>query len=263
MIALLFCCVIMQAQELFVVTEPASNMPTGSIGFRLNQSLNKKVLGSGYNYFLMPEWMWGANKKLMIHSSLFVSNRSNTLEIEGGSIYAKYRFFSVDDLHSHFRMAGFGRYSLNNAVIGQEAIDIMRHNSGYEFGLIATQLLGKVAVSSSLSFEKALHNQNHNFPVSQTDNATNYTLSFGKLMYPKKYTNFKQTNINTMVEFVGQTLNGNGKSYLDVVPSIQFILNSQARIDIGYKTQLVSSVNRVSPNGILFNFEYTFFNLIN
>jgi hypothetical protein len=39
-------------------------------------------------------------------------------------------------------------------------------------------------------------------------------LSFGKLMYPKKYTSFKQTNINLMVEFVGQTINENGKSYL-------------------------------------------------
>jgi hypothetical protein len=30
-------------------------------------------------------------------------------------------------------------------------------------------------------------------------------------MYPKKYTNYKQTNINLMVEFV-QTINENGKS---------------------------------------------------
>jgi hypothetical protein len=49
-------------------------------------------------------------------------------------------------------------------------------------------------------------------------------------MYPKKYTNYKQTNINLMVEFVGQTINENGKSYLDVVPAIQFIINSQARL---------------------------------
>jgi hypothetical protein len=27
-----------------------------------------------------------------------------------------------------------------------------------------------------------------------------------------------------MLEFVGQTINENGKSYLDVVPAIQFIL---------------------------------------
>jgi hypothetical protein len=38
-----------------------------------------------------------------------------------------------------------------------------------------------------------------------------------------------------MVEFVGQTINENGKSYLDVVPAIQFIINSQARFDLAYR----------------------------
>jgi hypothetical protein len=38
-----------------------------------------------------------------------------------------------------------------------------------------------------------------------------------------------------MVEFVGQTINENGKSYLDVVPAIQFIINSQARVDLAYR----------------------------
>ena len=58
-------------------------------------------------------------------------------------------------------------------------------------------------------------------------------------MYPKKYTSFKQTNINTMLELIGQTITENGKSYLDVVPSIQFIINSQARIDLGLQKRIV------------------------
>ena len=76
----------------------------------------------------------------------------------------------------------------------------------------------------------------------ESKNALNYTFSVGKLMYPKRYTSFKQTNINTMLEFVGQTLPSSGKSYLDVVPSVQFIINSQARIDIAYKKELYSSI---------------------
>ena len=80
-------------------------------------------------------------------------------------------------------------------------------------------------------------------------------------MYPKKYTNFKQTNINTMIEFVGQTLNENGKSYLDIVPSVQFIINSQARIDFAYKHELYSSMLRSAPNGFYLNLEYNFFNV--
>ncbi len=64
-----------------------------------------------------------------------------------------------------------------------------------------------------------------------------------------------------MLEFVGQTLNDNGKTYIDVVPSVQFIFNSQARVDIGYRRELYSSMIRSAPNGVYLNFEYTFFNI--
>ena len=250
------------AQELFVVTDPASNVPAGSLSVRMGQSLFKEQFESGYNYHLMPELTWGINKNLMVRSSVFVSNRNNQLVTEGASFYTKYRFLSTDDLHSHFRMAAFGRYSFNNADIHQEQIEIMGHNTGFETGIVATQLIKKVALSTSVSFEKAFDNKpDYKFPASQSDNATNYTLSFGRLMYPKKYTNFKQTNINTMVEFVGQTLNENGKSYLDIVPSNQFIIDSQARIDVAYRQELYSSMLRSAPNGFYLNLEYTFFNV--
>jgi hypothetical protein len=250
------------AQELFVVTDPASNVPASSLSVRMGQSLFKELYKTGYNYHLMPEVTWGINKNLMVRTSAFVSNRSNQLVTEGASFYAKYRFLSTDDLHSHFRMAAFGRYSFNNADIHQEQIEIMGHNTGFETGIVATQLIKKVAISTTVSFEKALNNKpDHKFPALQSDNATNYTLSIGRLMYPKKYTNFKQTNINTMLEFVGQTLNENGKSYLDIVPSVQFIINSQARIDVGYRQELYSSMLRSAPNGFYLNLDYTFFNV--
>lgn len=61
-----------------------------------------------------------------------------------------------------------------------------------------------------------------------------------------------------MVEFVGQTLHNNGKSYFDIVPSIQFIIFSQARIDVAYRQELYSSMLRSAPNGFYLNLEYTF-----
>jgi hypothetical protein len=64
-----------------------------------------------------------------------------------------------------------------------------------------------------------------------------------------------------MVEFVGQMINENGKSFLDVVPAIQFIFNSQARLDLAYRKELMSSMVRSAPNGFYFNLYYTFFNL--
>ena len=138
---------------------------------------------------------------------------------------------------------------------------MMGMNSGYEAGLVATQLIKKVALSSTVSYGHAFDNNNYNFPDTQGNSALNYTFSVGKLMYPKKYTSFKQTNINTMLEFVGQTITENGKSYLDVVPSIQFIINSQARVDFGYKKELYSSMERLTSDGFLLKLEYTFFNV--
>ena len=254
-----------KAQELFVVTEPASNVPAESIGFKFGQSLMKEQYKAGYNYHMMPEITWGISKELMVRVSGFISNRnskSTQLKTEGGSLYAKYRFLSTDDLHSHFRMSVFGRYSFNNADIHQEEIETMGHNSGFEAGIVATQLIKKVAISTSLSVERATdNNPDYPFPDSQSNTAFNYTVSFGKLMYPQKYSDYKQTNINLMIEFVGQTLNENRKSFLDVVPSVQFIINSQARIDLAYKRELYSSMLRSAPNGFYLNLQYTFFNL--
>lgn len=251
-----------KGQELFVMTEPASNMPAGSIGIRTMNSFmfNKS---NNLNYHLMPEIMWGINQKWMVHLQSFQSNRATPgLKVEGGSFYVKYWFYSNDDIHKHFRLASYSRVSLNRADIHQEEIETMGHNSGGEIGLIATQLVNKLAISTAVSYEKAIDNTSENkFPVTQSNNATNYTLSFGRLMYPRIYKTLKQTNINLMVEFLGQTLNQNGKSNLDVVPSIQFIIMSRARIDLAYRKELYSNMVRTAPNGFIIKFEYTIFNV--
>ena len=249
------------AQELFVMTEPASNVPAGSVGVRVGQSFLKNQFESGWMYNLSPEITWGINKNLMVRSSAFFSNENNELALNGGGVYAKYRFLSVDDMQSHFRMAAFGQYSYSNAAIYQEAIDLTAGNSGFEAGLVATQLIHKVAISSSLSFVRALNNNDYQFPEDLGNSAVNYTLSVGKLMHPKKYTSFKQTNINAMLEFVGQTITENGNSYLDIVPSIQFIINSQARVDLAYQKELYSSIYRTATDGVILKLEYTFFNV--
>ncbi len=232
-IGLLYIISFLGAQELFVVTDPASNMPAGSSNIRLSQSLFKELLEDGYNYHLMPEVSYGINKNLMIRAASFLSNRNNRLYLEGGSLFAKYRFFSSDDIHSHFRLAAYGRVSKNRADIHQEQIETMGHNSGAELGLIATKLV---------------------------HTAINYSLSWGRLMYPKTYKSYKQTNINLMFEFLGQTLSDNRKTFIDGTAAIQFIVNSQSRIDLAYRKSLFSNMLRSAPNGIYLNFEYTFFN---
>ncbi len=262
-ILLVFFAVQVSAQELYVFTEPASNMAAKSIGLRLNNYFLKEKNFSKTDYHLIPEIMFGAGKKLMIHGDVFFSNRNKNFNAEGGSVYAKYRFLSDDDVQKHFRMAAFARVSVNNSVIDQEEINLYGFNSGFEAGIVATQLLHKVAISSGISFVKAIDNTNKNkYPYSSDNrNAINYTLSFGKLMLPKEYNSYRQTNLNLLLEFLNQYNIGSGKYYVDIAPAAQLIINSVARVDLGYRQQLGSSLVRTSPNGFFLRLEYNFFNV--
>ncbi|MFT3678883.1 MAG: hypothetical protein QM791_01345 [Ferruginibacter sp.] len=251
------------AQELFAVTEPASNMAAGSIGARMDHSLMDELNTSKINYHFIPEIMVGVSGKLMTHANLFFSNRNKDFGFEGGSIYTKYRFLSRDATQRHFRMAVFGRWSFNKSDIHQEEINMYGHNTGFEMGVVATQLLRKVAISSGLSFAEAYDNGNNNKFVYGTENsrALNYTFSVGKLMLPKQYKNYRQTNLNLMLEFLSQLNMGSGKYYLEIAPSAQLIFNSQGRVDIGYKQELGASLSRTAPNGFFIRLEYNVFNV--
>lgn len=251
-----------QAQELFSMTEPASNMAAGSIGFRIDNSIMDETNTFKINYHLIPEIRIGVSKKLMINGNAFFSNRSNKLKPEGGSFYAKYRFLSNDAVQKHFRMAAFGRMSFNNSDIHQEEINMYGHNTGFEAGIVATQLLHKVALSSTISVAKAFNNGNSNKFVYGTKNskAINYSFSIGKLMLPKEYASYRQTNINLMVETLSQVNTGSGKYYIDIAPAMQLIFNSQSRIDIGYRKQLSNNLLRTAPNGFFIRIEHNFFN---
>ena len=79
------------AQELFNYAEPASNMPAKSIGIRLtNNILDEQHLGRT-TYQLLPEIMWGVNKKLMLHADAVMSSSTPPFLVVGAGVYAKYR----------------------------------------------------------------------------------------------------------------------------------------------------------------------------
>ena len=250
-----------KAQELFSMTEPASNMPSKSIAFRFDHLIMDEINSAKINYHLIPQIRLGISKKLMLNGSAFFSNRNKQFKGEGGSLYAKYRFLSNDALQRHFRMAAFGTISYNNSDIHQEEINMMGHNTGFEVGLVATQLLYKVALSSSLSFVKALDNGNHNKFIYGLENskAINYSFSVGKLMLPKQYHNYQQTNLNFMTEILSQVNMGSGKYFLDIAPTVQLIINSATRIDLGYRKEISSNFLRTAPNGFVIRIEHNLF----
>jgi hypothetical protein len=250
------------AQELFSATEPASNMASGSIAFRMDHLIMDEINSQKINYHLVPGIRVGITKKLMFDGNVFFSNRTEKLKFEGGSLYAKYRILNNDAVQRHFRLAVFGMASVNNSDIHQEELNLYGHNTGFEAGIVATQLLHKVALSSSVAIIKVLDNSQGNKYVYglSSSRATNYSFSVGKLMLPKEYNDYRQTNVNLMVETLAQVNNGSGKYYVDVVPTLQLIFSSESRVDIGYRKQLGGNLIRTAPNGFFLRLEHTFFN---
>lgn len=253
---LLWLCVAM-AQELYVNTEPASNMATNSLGIRLeNQGYFKPV----YKNRSILELMYGANKNLMVHGTAYLSDYYQSRQrFEGVSAYAKYRFYSVDSVQRHFRMSAFAKLATINNPIPNQEIALEGDNSGVQGGLVATQLLHKLALSGSASYLRAFENRGGYEAV--TRNSVGYTLSAGYLLFPKQYTNYEQTNVNLYVELLGKTNPGQGQSYLDIAPAVQFIFNSVLRLDLSYRTPLANRMVRNTQNMYLVRVEYNLFNL--
>jgi hypothetical protein len=248
------------AQELYVNTEPASNMAAKSLAIRLeNQGYNTNGLKNRSTL----ETMYGANKNLMLHAALYASNfYQPTQRFEGASAYAKYRFLSIDSVQTHFRGAVFAKLStINNPLVNQE-IALEGDNSGWQSGVVFTQLLHKLALSGSASYLHAFNNTGgYVLPVGNARDAIGYTLSAGYLLLPKTYTGYNQVNLNLYVELLGKNNPGYGQSYLDVAPAVQLIFNSVFRVDFAYRTPLYGNMLRNSQNMYLVRLEYNLFNI--
>ena len=247
------------SQELYVNTEPASNMATNSLGIRLE---NQGYFGP-YKTRTTLETMFGASRHLMIHGSLYLSDYYEPQQhLEGGSVYAKYRFLSVDSVQKHFRGAVFAKVSSSNNPIPYQEITLDGDNSGLQGGVVFTQLLHKLALSGSASYLHAWNNAGgFNLPAWHAQNAMAYTLSVGYLLLPKTYTTYSQTNLNIYAELLGKTNPGSRQSYLDAAPAVQLIFNSLIRVDFSYRVPLYSSMERNTAHVYLVRVEYNLFNL--
>ncbi|HVS91047.1 MAG TPA: hypothetical protein VHE59_03380 [Mucilaginibacter sp.] len=248
------------SQELYVNTEPASNMATHSIGIRLE---NQGYFSPEYKTRTSLEAMVGASKTLMVHGTLYISDYyHNYQHFEGGSVYAKYRFLSVDSVQSHFRGAVFAKASAINNPLPNQEIGLEGDNSGFQTGVVFTRLIHKLAISGTASYLHDFDNLGgYNVPVTNARNAVGYTLSAGYLLLPRKYENYNQVNVNVYAELLGKSNPGYGQSYLDVAPAVQFIFNSFLRLDFSYRTPIYNSMIRTSANTYLVRLEYNLFNV--
>lgn len=257
----------MNGQELYVYTEPASNMPAHSISVKLTDHF--VTSNSRYDRFshrIMPQVMFGISKKFMFHIGGTIANmHTPDFRYESVNFYAKYRFLSKDEIHKHFRMAAFVDASATKAPFHYDEITLMGDKNGIEAGIIATQLWNKFALSGTVSHTQVLDKSRNDkviYVPSRIYQAMNYSLSGGLLVFPKEYTDYKQTNVNLYAELLAEQTLDIKKHCVDLAPAIQFIFNSNAKLNIGYRFQVSSNMQRMATNSWLVSFERTFLNAL-
>jgi hypothetical protein len=247
------------AQELYVFTEPASNMPSHSISGKVTGKYSKHPGATNHMQRYTPEIMFGLNKKWMVHfASTFSDMYTKNMRWESARTYVKYRFLSNDEVHKHFRMAAFGEYSFSRNIGIFDDIGIEGDMSGFQGGVIATQLWNKLALSSTLSYLQTYQNKSTDIQVFIPKKSFNYSLSAGYLVFPLNYKNFRQTNFNVYAELLGQRTLDMKKYVLDFAPAVQLIFNSNAKLNIGYRFQLNGNMYRMAEKSWVISFERTF-----
>lgn len=251
------------AQELYLYTEPASNVPSKSISAKLSANYLEQRRGDR-GYLLQryrPEVYMGISKNFMLKASgTFADMHADDLKFESVSLYGKYRFLSKDEAHRHFRMAAFADASLSRVPFNYEEISLMGDKTGAEAGVVATQLINKLALSGIVSHVQVLDKSRFgSAPLNLPYQAMNYSLSAGYLLFPRKYEHYGQTNFNVYTEVLAQQALDQKNYYIDMAPGLQFIFNSNSKLNLGYRFQLGGDMSRMSRSSVLLSFERTFF----
>lgn len=248
------------AQELFVFTEPASNMPAKSISVKLSAKVGEHESPYKFMQRYTPEVMFGVNKNWMVHLAPTFSNMfSSNQRWESARAYGKYRFFSDDEVHKHFRMAVFGEASYSRNLALYDEVNTEGDQSGFQGGFIATQLWKKLAVSTTLGYAHSIISKKAGIPLFVPNDAFNYSLSAGYLVFPLNYKSYKQTNLNVYAELLGQRSLDMKKYVIDFAPAIQLIFNSNMKLNFGYRFQIKNSyMYRMMPRTYTVSIERTF-----
>jgi hypothetical protein len=255
------------AQELYVFSEPASNMPAKSMGVKMTAMVGKGVHSKRTLQRYMPEFMLGLNKNWMVHANVTVSDmHQDKMIFESARLYAKWRFLSKDQLHKHFRMAAFGAVTYSRNHLDHNEINLMMGDQGgIQAGIIATQLWHKLAVSGTVSLNEVIDEERRkNIPGLHAYRSVNYSLSAGYLILPFEYKDYDQTNLNFYVELLGSRLVDwpYEKYYVDLAPAFQLIFKSNSKLNLGYRFQLSSDIYRLMRESFLISYDYTFLNAL-
>lgn len=255
----------LNAQELYVFTEPASNMPAKSVGIYASDRILKDIHTLTTTHRTTLGLQYGINKALMVHGYTSFSDMYG-LGYRWESIrgYAKYRFLSVDQVHKHFRAAAFGRFAYSKNRWVYDEVDLDGDQGGWQLGLVATQLLHKLAVSASGSMNRVLYFEKDKSLRPPVRNAFDYSLSAGYLLLPQAYKDYKQTNLNIYCELLGQKSLDDNKYYVDIAPALQLIFNSATKVNFGARFELKGNMHRMANpyRTFMISIEHTILNVV-
>jgi hypothetical protein len=180
--------------------------------------------------------------------------------IEGVNLYSKYRFLTRDGYHTHFRMAVFGQGCKSFVAHDNAEPTLLTDNSGYGGGIIATYLHEKFAISFTGGFIKPLLYKQKDIDIKfKSGNAAYAELSLGYRLFPIHYASYSDININIYSEFKFEQYGAayveqhgrqidfsiysannpyayselSSSYYVDGHFGVQFISNSNSRLDVG------------------------------
>ncbi len=239
------------SQELYINTEAASLIPKGTKVIRFNYSnifLNQTNEKESVKNALLftPSLAYGLSKKIMISGSFQFSNKPYEKDLgtnfgfNGFKLYSKQRIFTTDKQKNHTRLSSFVKYSFHKEKFMKSNIDLELQDNGFEFGLIGTQLIKKLAISITSAYTRVndIYDKSNNlFRLGTLKNS----ISAGYLVFPRKYKSYKQTNFNIYLEYITNTITNKSfperfnKFSSTLAPGIQFIILSRSRLDFSYK----------------------------
>jgi hypothetical protein len=283
------------SQELFPLNEPASNVPKGVLGIRAMGETYQEIkrLRNQYSVRLM----YGALPRLTVMTTVGISNHHGkdfppnlvshvhngnqtiytTGEFERGAkypyrsngihVYAKYRFISMDGLHSHFRVAAYAEGAYLKQAHDEAEPNLIGDTKGAGGGLIITCLKNHFAISLTSGViipgsHTAFSPDMSGGPMIPTEiiygRALNYNVSVGYLLFPRTYKSYEQLNVNVYLELLGKAYEaakvyqyGNlpipintpllmAGNYMDVAPGVQCIFKSNLRVDLSVKLPMIN-----------------------
>lgn len=195
-----------------------------------------------------------------IHTHGVEKGNKYPYQLDNFNLNLKYRFFSNDGTKNHFRMAAYIELAGGKEAHDEAEPNLMGDNGGIGAGITATKLKNRFAISLTAGgiIPQSYYYQKLDSTLQvKYGKAINYSLSMGFLCLPIKYKSYKQMNLNVYCEFIGKAYEkaevlSNSKQiliadapgleagkYLEIRPSVQFIFNSNLRIDFSYGRPLI------------------------